>query len=1484
MRSTLKRITSLFLTLAVALTATLQLGITAAAKDSGKAARTILMYFSGAHAETKYASYCSSFLNKVSDCEIPDDVNIIVLTGGAEAWNDVLRLDGADDVRNDCNQVWKMTGAHNGKSGALVPIEPDGIKGAEALPMNDPAMLKAFLDYGAENYPAQKYDAVFMGHGSGPTVGWCIDEIRKREDDQFVMSNDEICGAIRDSKIDKLELLTFYACLMGSAEEAAAFSPYTENIVFSSENLNLRGLIFDGMMGLLCKDPLTDGYTLGKQIVDDTVKFYVDNSVLFGTDCTLTALNTENFRKRLVPKLKELSEILVSSVTVPDKDGNYHFYDELSSSTRAVEFGDGIYQLRDLGDLVSELSINYTEYTGSEDKEAIKNARNEYTDVCVDILNILSDKNVLYHKSTDSKAKTTPQTYRRNSSGELYDSGEHFYRTTGLSVYFDRADSWSAGLYTEQIDGMLGLAEIDKTSKEFLSKYRDASMLYSIIGSAGRAVFQLKKSGDTDITLDDIMKYWEDNGLWVKDNSDLGIRNSGIIDVYEALKKAGYDIDGILAATVKQQYNDVINADSFTIYREETAGKPGEYGSLKIVSDNPLKGQANSVNVRLRIKSDYNNYNGNEYTLNFLKSHNLSYDDKIETGSQSSDDIMRAAFGTNNAADYYKALSEESSSFEINVPDDKYYTLRDSSGNKYLVQILRSDSFVPKMQVPVKMIFPDGEYGLGQIEFVLDENGIGHAVNYIPGMQKREYTVGLIPISDKVFDGAVINLNLNAESVSGMGNSFDYQISSDIKLTNDETRGLTLEKTPLNEIDGVLGYDYEYYIKDIYGNETVLSVNDDIPVLRNIANAKITDEGVKYGGKTLREGKDYEKYDIDGGTVYFGIGSYTGHRMIQDEPSYKEKQINVYRESIDENETVGVRFYENTPNVPYVGIKQFYDTFMLGGMKTERTGDFTYTLTSDGGQTAALDVEKGVLTVKDFERFVTLPKLISGSGNTLSYGLAPYMQFSHEDILREKKPVRLDIGKYGIDIYGNDDDVYFPLTTLSDIFENGKNFRVEYNGKNIYVVDGSNIIYPAFAKNSDPDYLTPLKTADKRPSDLVEYAYKELCFNIDNFYGFPGSAPLNDLVKELGLDGALEAREKTIKELLLSRDMKEYLVGLRLLFSGTLDDKGHTDFADWIDLSLSDDEFSKDVTELAEIYPVETTEAAEERTDAFRTLNAIKDIIYGGENYIVSGNTAMFTFSSFIADMQGWEKYYTDGTAPSERDTYLAFRNALEKAQNDPDVKNFVIDLSTNGGGEFYSAMAIMSLLTGKSYIRSENTLTGAVTNVYYNVDRNLDGRFDEKDSEVKYDMNFAVLTSKATFSSANLLASMLHENGIPVIGEQSSGGSCSVMSKPTPDGWEYTHSSYTRLADAELNNIDGGVPVDIPIIKTNEDGTKDYSGMYDAALLSAGINGYYGITEEENPATGTENTALIFVPITGLIAAAAMLMKKRRPRSIIPY
>ena len=68
------------------------------------AARTILVWVSGAHMDSPYDGPIARRLNKMMEEEIPDSVNIIVLTGGTrEGWSDDLSLEGADSVRTDCN-------------------------------------------------------------------------------------------------------------------------------------------------------------------------------------------------------------------------------------------------------------------------------------------------------------------------------------------------------------------------------------------------------------------------------------------------------------------------------------------------------------------------------------------------------------------------------------------------------------------------------------------------------------------------------------------------------------------------------------------------------------------------------------------------------------------------------------------------------------------------------------------------------------------------------------------------------------------------------------------------------------------------------------------------------------------------------------------------------------------------------------------------------------------------------------------------------------------------------------------------------------------------------------------------------------------------------------------------------------------------------------------------------------------------------------
>ena len=73
----------------------------------------------------------------------------------------------------------------------------------------------------------------------------------------------------------------------------------------------------------------------------------------------------------------------------------------------------------------------------------------------------------------------------------------------------------------------------------------------------------------------------------------------------------------------------------------------------------------------------------------------------------------------------------------------------------------------------------------------------------------------------------------------------------------------------------------------------------------------------------------------------------------------------------------------------------------------------------------------------------------------------------------------------------------------------------------------------------------------------------------------------------------------------------------------------------------------------------------------------------------------------------------------------------LERAKADPEVKNVVLDISNNGGGSLDVLEYIASAVCGRKDFQWQNTLTGQLEKEYFDVDRNLDGVFDEKDDAV---------------------------------------------------------------------------------------------------------------------------------------------------------
>jgi C-terminal processing protease CtpA/Prc len=147
----------------------------------------------------------------------------------------------------------------------------------------------------------------------------------------------------------------------------------------------------------------------------------------------------------------------------------------------------------------------------------------------------------------------------------------------------------------------------------------------------------------------------------------------------------------------------------------------------------------------------------------------------------------------------------------------------------------------------------------------------------------------------------------------------------------------------------------------------------------------------------------------------------------------------------------------------------------------------------------------------------------------------------------------------------------------------------------------------------------------------------------------------------------------------------------------------------------------------------------------------------------------------------------------------------------------------------------------GPNYYYSENLVTGQRQIAYFDVDSNFDGVFDEKDKDVKYDLNIAILTSDVSFSCANFFPSMMQDAGFPIIGERSGGGSCAVHPFITPEGMQFQISSARdRIANKNWENIDSGVEPDLVI----DVSSGDYSLFYDVDAINALINNYSNFTD----------------------------------------
>lgn len=572
--------------------------------------------------------------------------------------------------------------------------------------------------------------------------------------------------------------------------------------------------------------------------------------------------------------------------------------------------------------------------------------------------------------------------------------------------------------------------------------------------------------------------------------------------------------------------------------------------------------------------------------------------------------------------------------------------------------------------------------------------------------------------------------------------------------------------------------------------------------------------------------------------------------------AYTEKTVPVVTKVAPDSK-VTLRFYNDLPDVAYISAADFQSIVLPGStMKVTHTGVGEYTLDNAGAK-AVVNVNKDVFVSSDFDAFTNMMDLLQPGMANVYYDGMPFVRYKSIKYMPAVSTVTLDFAKYGIDIHADGKGaVYFPFATLADMYSDLFYHHAGFNGEKVVANTSVNEISLA---RIDPDYNKTLLSKKTRSQSMADFAYRELCFAMDHFYGHPGRVALDASLKAKGMDRTLEedlAAGRTIKKLLKSTNLAEYFVGMSGLNALYYD--GHTS----MDISSV---MGRDRSKYEDLVS-EMRGLQEKHKDVMDAIRAGRSSMGGRyqdvmairtqrpecyetqDTYIKKGNTAVCVFNSFNTRAEdAWNAYYAGkGPKPNindnKGDSMVIFLDALEKAAADPEVENFIVDITANGGGSADIVMAMTSLIMDKSYLSYDNPLTGQRSIVEYEVDRNFDGVFDKKDKKVHYDLNFGVLTSQVSFSCGNLFPSMLKDAGIPVIGETSGGGSCAIQAMCTADGFCFQISSFrSRLNTLAGENIDAGVTPTIPIAN---DEMVEIEGPNDTKIKVKNYEDFYDIED----------------------------------------
>ena len=528
-------------------------------------------------------------------------------------------------------------------------------------------------------------------------------------------------------------------------------------------------------------------------------------------------------------------------------------------------------------------------------------------------------------------------------------------------------------------------------------------------------------------------------------------------------------------------------------------------------------------------------------------------------------------------------------------------------------------------------------------------------------------------------------------------------------------------------------------------------------------------------------------------------------------------------------------FINGADDLPYIDLSDWVDfmyTIYGGGgeedsysLSLETDGNVAM-VTRENGYSMLIDFEEEMISFDDYDAFIQLD-----GGNSLLDSVSDvYTDENGDSILIERikkgsfdrygKQLDLDLAAYQIPLYWNEENgIYLiPLQTLSDfLVSNVCGKSLLYNTKAVYCGNKYDLGTgeEEFTAFGDSYYFSV--PGNMLSEDLAWYSYCELCLAMDNLYGQKDNHDISSFDKvfrETGYSEDLKSSDPNVKDGALMDFINYYL------------DDMHSDFV-----------FSSYRTDEIESIGGEGLSSIRDEEISMIYSQARENADHTIESYEEIGNTAYVTFDHFTMNEPA-ESYYenemeveSDPASVSLEIPALIIYAHEQITREDSPIENVVIDLSLNGGGAVDAAAVVSAWYLGEAPMSIRSSMTGATSTSTYRADINLDGEFDERDTV--QDKNLFCLIGPYSFSCGNLVPNLFKSSRrVTLLGRESGGGSCSVLSMSTAYGTLFNISSPLRMSflmNGSFYDTDTGIEPDCVIVQPEN--------FYDREALTEYIN-----------------------------------------------